>query len=137
MPARTSTMHSSRRTRRLPPALVAAIDASKILGVKAGARSDHRFTGVWTVVVGGRVFARSWTLNATGWYRVFLADPLGTIQVGERQVRVRARPVRGERLLDAIDAAYAEKYHTPASLKWVRGFRRPSRRKATLELVPR
>ena len=36
-----------------------------------------------------------------------------------------------------IDAAYAEKYPTPGSRKWVRGFRTPRRRATTLELVPR
>jgi hypothetical protein len=121
----------------LPRTVVAAIDASKILGVRAGARSDHRFTGIWVVVVDGRVFGRSWTTKPEGWYRTFLEDPLGALQVGERQIRVRAKRVRGERMLDAIERAYAEKYATPASRKYVRGFRRPRRREATIEFVPR
>jgi len=117
--------------------LLAAIDEAKILGVRAGARSDHRFVGIWPVVVDGRVFARSWTLKPGGWYRTFLEDPLGVIQVGERQVRVRATPVRGERLRDAVDRVYAEKYSTPGSLKYVRGFRAKKRRETTIELTPR
>jgi hypothetical protein len=44
--------------------------------------------------------------------------------------------VRGERLLDAIDAAYGKKYNTPASQKWVRGFAEPERRATTVEFVP-
>ncbi|HEX5042736.1 MAG TPA: hypothetical protein VFV75_07505, partial [Candidatus Polarisedimenticolaceae bacterium] len=59
-------------SRPFPKALVAAIAASKILGVRAGARSAHRFIGVWAVVVEGRVFARSYTLEEGGWYRTFL-----------------------------------------------------------------
>jgi hypothetical protein len=118
-------------------ALVAAIDQSKILGVRAGARSDHRFIGIWVVVVEGRVFARSYTLEKNGWYRTFLEDPLGTITVGERAVRVRAVPVPSERLRDAVDEAYAEKYPTPGSVKYVRGFRTSRRRAATVEFVPR
>ncbi|HEX5044359.1 MAG TPA: DUF2255 family protein, partial [Candidatus Polarisedimenticolaceae bacterium] len=110
---------------------------SKILGVRAGARSAHRFIGVWAVVVEGRVFARSYTLEEGGWYRTFLEDPLGTITVGERAIRIRAVPVTSERLRDAVDAAYAEKYPTPGSVKYVRGFRSPRRRAATLEFVPR
>ena len=31
--------------RALPPSIVAAIDRSTILGIRAGSRSDHRFTG--------------------------------------------------------------------------------------------
>ncbi len=102
-------------TSRLPRAIVDAIDASKILGVRAGTRSRHRFVGVWPVVVEGRVLVRSWTLKLDGWYRTFLEDPYGTIQVGTRQVRVRAVKVRSERLRDAVDRAYAAKYATPGS----------------------
>ncbi len=122
---------------RFPASLVAAIDAAQILGIRAGARSDHRFIGVWAVVVEGRVFARSWTLKPGGWYRTFVDDPLGTIQVGARHVRVRAVPVRSERLRDAIERAYASKYPTPGSRKYVRGFRTARRRDATVEFVPR
>jgi len=52
-------------------------------------------------------------------------------------VRIRAVAVRSERLRDAIEAAYAEKFNTKASQKYVRGFRTPRRREATMELVPR
>jgi hypothetical protein len=34
------------RRRTLPRTIVARIDESKILGVRAGARSDHRFIGI-------------------------------------------------------------------------------------------
>jgi hypothetical protein len=133
MPA-TRTARASRRFSR---PIVAAIDLSKIFGVRAGAKSDHRFTGVWPIVVQGRVFARSWTQSADGWYRTLLDDPHGVIQVREREVRARGIPLRGERIKDAIDEAYAEKYPTKASQKYVRGFRTPRRRDATIEFVPR
>lgn len=121
----------------LPRTVVSAIDAAKILGVRAGAKSDHRFIGVWPVVVDGRVFARSWTVKRDGWYWTFLEDPLGTIQVGDREVRVRAARVRSERLRDAVERAYAAKYPTPGSMKYVRGFRTPRRRETTIEFKPR
>jgi len=126
---------SSRRT--LPRAVVTAIDASSILGVRAGATSAHRFVGIWPVVVDGRVFGRSWSLKPAGWYRTFREDPLGAIQIGARIVRIRAMPVRSEKLRDAVEAAYAEKYSTPASQKYVKGFRTKARREATIEFVPR
>lgn len=121
----------------LPRTVVSALDASKIMGIRAGSRSHHRFTGVWPIVIEGRVFARSWTQKPGGWYRSFQNDPLGVLQVGERQVRVRAVPVRSERILDAIEDAYAEKYPTPGSRKYVRGFRTARRRAATMEFVRR
>ncbi len=123
--------------RAFPRATLTAIDASKILGVRAGEGTDHRFIGIWPVVVGGRVFGRSWTLKPGGWYRTFLEDPRGTIQVGAREIRVRAVPVRSERIRDAVEDAYADKYPTPGSRKFVRGFRTKRRREATMEFMPR
>jgi len=124
-------------SRTLPRTVVAAIDASQILGVRAGERSSHRFIGVWPVVVDGRVFARSWSLKPDGWQRTFLEDPRGAIQVGSRTIRVRAVPVRSERLRDAMEDAYAGKYPTPGSRKYVRGFRTRRRREASVEFVRR
>jgi hypothetical protein len=123
--------------RRLSRPIVAAADAAGIMGIRAGAKSDHRFVGVWPIVVDGRLFARSWTLTRGGWYRTFLEDPLGVIQVGERQVRIRAVRVTNERIRDKVEGAYAEKYDTKASQKYVRGFRTPRRRDTTTEFVPR
>ena len=123
--------------RRLARAIVAAIDAASIIGIRAGAKSDHRFIGVWPIVVEGRVFARSWTLTKDGWYRTFLEDPLGVLQFGDRQVKVRAARVRSERLRNKIEDAYAAKYATRASQKYVRGFRTARRRDTTTEFVPR
>jgi hypothetical protein len=51
-------------------------------------------------------------------------------------VRVRARFPRGDRLLDAVSEAYAVKYHTPGSVKYVRDLGREKSRATTTELVP-
>lgn len=122
---------------RLSRSVVRAIDQAKILGIRAGGRSSHRFIGVWPVVVDGRVLVRSWTLKPGGWYRTILEDPRATIQVGARQIRVRAVRVRSERIRDAVERAYAVKYPTPGSRKYVRGFRSARRRDATIEFVGR
>jgi len=105
-----------------------------MIGIRSG--SDHRFTGVWVVVVGQRAFVRSWNDKETGWHRAFGDEPRGEVRVADRVVRVRAKPVRGARLLEAIERAYAEKYDTKASQKWVRGFRVRWRRATTTEFVP-
>ena len=124
-------------SRTLPRTVVAALDSAKIFGIRAGARSDHRYTGAWPIVLEGRVFARSWTLKPGGWFQTLLEDPLGTIQVGDREVRIRAVRVKSERVLKAIEKAYAEKYPTPGSRQFVVGFRTPRRRAATMEFVKR
>lgn len=121
-------------TRRFAAAELEALRKAKILGVRAG--SGHRYTGVWVVVVGRGVFVRSWNDKPTGWYRAFREEPRGAISVGEREIAVRARPVRSERVRRAVSEAYAEKYDTKASFKWVRGFAEPEREATTLELVP-
>jgi hypothetical protein len=60
---------------------------TKIIGVRAG--TEHRYTGVWVVVVGGRVFVRSWNDTPTGWYRAFQAQPIGSIQEAGREIAIR------------------------------------------------
>ena len=121
--------------KHFPRTVLDGIASSKILGVRAGA--EHRFTGVWVVVVRGRVFVRPWNDKADGWHRAFLRERQGTIQVFSRVAPVRARKVRGELVFDAIDEAYREKYNTRASQKWVRGFRLNRRRVTTMEFLPR
>jgi hypothetical protein len=120
--------------RRFSEATLKEFANAKILGVRAGA--EHRYTGVWVVVVEGRVFVRSWNDKPTGWYRAFQAEPLGSIQLAGREIPIRARRTQSERLRDAVTRAYAGKYDTNASEKWVRGFAEPHRAVTTLELVP-
>lgn len=115
--------------------VLAAITKHGALKVRAG-RAPHRFLGIWAVVVDDRVFVRSWNDKPTGWFRAFRAEPRGSLQVAGQEVAVRARPARSERLREAVSRAYAEKYDTKASQKWVSGFAEPERAAATLELVP-
>jgi hypothetical protein len=115
-------------------AVVEALDRAKILGVRAG--TEHRYTGVWVVVVDGRVFVRSWNDKPTGWFRAFRKQPNGTIQAGEIEIPVRGKLVRSARIRDAVTAAFGEKYNTKGSRKWVEGFAEPDRVINTLEFVP-
>jgi len=121
---------------RLSRSTVNALHASQIIGLRAGL-ADHRFIAVWVVVVDDRVFVRPWNDKPAGWYRAFLEDPRGVLQLGECEIKIRTRRSRGERLMDAIDNAYKEKYRTPGAQKWVRGFATRRRRSTTLELLAR
>ena len=122
--------------KRFSKSVVAVLDATKYLGIRSG--SEHRFIAVWPVVLTGRLFIRSWNDKPTGWYRAFLDEPRGSIQLPDgREIKVRARPVRARRVIEAMETAYAEKYPTPGSRHYVVGFKRPRRRAATVELVPR
>jgi len=123
------------KARRFPNAVVAAVHEGKIVGIRAGA-GPHRVIGIWAVVVEGRVFVRSWGLEPRSWWRTFVEDPRGIIEVGGRTIRVRAVQTRSLRLKDAVDRAYLEKYHTPGSLKFARDLGRKKSRETTTELVP-
>jgi hypothetical protein len=114
--------------------IVEAFRKAKIIGVRAG--SEHKYTGVWVVVVDDRVFARSWNDKPTGWFQAFRKQPSGTVQVGDLEVSVRGRPVRGARMRDAVTVAFGEKYPTKGSRKWVEGFADPTRVVNTIEFVP-
>jgi hypothetical protein len=115
--------------------IVEALQNAKILGVRAG--TEHRYTGVWVVVVEGRPFVRSWNDKPTGWCNAFRREPAGFVQVAGLEIPVRARLTRSARLREAVTVALGRKYNTKASHKWVEGFSEPARELATLELVPR
>jgi hypothetical protein len=121
--------------RRFSRKVVAAVRNGKILGIRAGTR-PHRIIGIWAVVVEDRVFVRSWSLKPRSWYRTFLDEPRGIIQIEGREIPVRAVRTRGERLKDAVDRAYLEKYNTPGSLKYARDLGRAKSRSTTTELAP-
>lgn len=112
-----------------------AIRKGLIIGIRAGTK-PHRIIGIWAVVVENRVFVRSYTLKPRSWWLTFQKDPQGIIEVDGKQHKVRPVFTRSERLKTAVEGAYAEKYHTPGSLKYVRGFKNKKRRDTTTELVP-
>jgi len=125
------------RTRRRPafPALIRSIlEESRSLGIRAG--PDHRFTSIWFVVVDNRLFIRPWNDKPGGWHRALLRDGRGTMTLAGREIPVRARQSRGKGIFDAVDDAYAERYPTKGSQKWVRGFATARRRATTTELLP-
>lgn len=114
------------------------IDAARksmIVGIRAGTK-PHRVIGVWGVVVEGRLFIRSWSVKPNGWYRVFAGERRGVVEIGGESIPVRAVHTRSERIKDEVDRAYALKYHTPASLRYVRDLCSPKSRETTTELVP-
>ncbi len=115
--------------------VIAAIDHGKTIRIKAGTK-PHRFIGIWAVVVEGRVFVRSWSLKSRSWYRTFVEDPRGVIKIGSREIDVRSVRTRSERLKDAVDRAYLQKYDTPGSIRYARDLSCEKSRATTLELVP-
>jgi hypothetical protein len=122
--------------RRIPfsQQVLRTVHNGKGLRIKAG--TTHRFIGIWVVVVKRRVFVRSWSVTSRGWYRAFLKDPHGLIQVAGRSISIIAVPTRDRRVRDAVDRAYLAKYATPGARPYAKDLGRPTSRATTLELRP-
>ena len=114
---------------------LAAFRETKGLRIRAGT-GPHRFIGIWVVVVNDRVFVRSWSVKPGGWYRTFLEEPHGTVQIADREIAVRAVRTRDKRVRNAVDRAYLDKYNTPGAIKYARDLESAQSRATTLELRP-
>jgi hypothetical protein len=132
---RPSGSRTKKATRSFSVDTLAVLRETKGLRIQAGT-GQHRFIGIWFVIVEDRVFVRSWSVKPNGWYRTFLKEPRGTIQVADRKIAVRARCIKTRRLRDAIDRAYLEKYNTAGALRYAKDLGRPKSRATTIELVP-
>jgi hypothetical protein len=119
---------------RAGPDILATIRDGWSIAIRAGS-TPHPFIRIWAVVVRGRVFVRSWSLEPRSWYRTSLVEPLGVIRVGRRELPFRAARARGERLKAAVDRAYLEKYARPSESHYARDLCRPRSRATTTELV--
>jgi hypothetical protein len=120
---------------RFPDHILAMLRDANGLRIRAG-NTQHRFIGIWFVMVRGRVFVRSWSVKPKGWYRVFLKDPRGTILLADHEIAVRAVSTEDKRLRDAVDRAYLQRYNTPGALKYAKDLGSPKSRATTTELVP-
>jgi hypothetical protein len=134
---RRSARIDGRAGRPTPPEdatarLVAATAAAWSIAIRIG--EAHRFIRIWAVVVGGRIYARSWSLSPGGWYRTLATEKAGTLKVGRYGSPFRAVRARGEALRKAIDRAYLKKYPRPGEAKYVVDLCRPASRSSTVEL---
>jgi hypothetical protein len=132
---RTSGSRTKKSPRSFSVDTLAVLLESKGLRIRAGT-GQHPFIGIWVVVVKDRVFVRSWSVKPNGWYRTFLKEPRGTIQVADCEIAVHAMRVKSERLRNAVDRAYLEKYNAAGALKYARDLGRAKSRATTIELVP-
>jgi len=106
----------------------------KIISIKCG--EDHRFIGLWPVVVVDKIFVRSWALDKMGWYHAFLKNPKGYIRINKMEIEILTRPVRSIRLNQLISQAYVDKYTSPGALKYVKDLIGKRSARSTTEILP-
>ncbi len=94
--------------------LLTALQESKGLRIRAGS-GRHRFIGIWFVVVKDRVFVRSWSVKPDGWYRTFLKESCGTIQIANNEIAVYAARIKDKSLRDAVANAPLRQPNTASS----------------------
>ena len=135
-PLQTAANGLRRTTKRqFPDDILTVLRKAKSLRIRAGT-GDHRLIGIWFVMVNDRIFVRSWSVKPGGWYRTFLKQPRGTIQVGAHEIAVGAVRITSKSLRDAIDRAYLEKYQTKWELKYAKDLGSAKSRATTIELTP-
>jgi len=120
---------------QFPDEVLTLLRQGRVLRIRAGT-NRHRFIGIWVVVLEGRAFVRSWSVKPTGWYRTFLEEPRGAIQVAGQKIAVRAVRIADKRMRDAVDRAYLEKYNEAGTLKYAKDLGSAKSRATTIELVP-
>jgi hypothetical protein len=113
------------------------INETQITSVRTG-KDREKFTGIWMVEVGGRIFGRSYYGAERSWYTTLLKGDSGDIKCGKEII-----PVMGMKPLDintinkAINKAYEKKYLVKAyNKKWVDGLAEPERVARTMEFIP-
>jgi hypothetical protein len=112
------------------------INETQITSVRAG-KDRTKFTGIWMVVVGDRIFGRSYYGSERSWYTTLLNGEDGDIKCGKEIIHVKGvKPADINAITDAINKAYGRKYLAKAhNKKWVDGLCEPERVARTMEFV--
>ena len=118
-------------------AFLKCINETQITSVRAG-KDREKFTGIWMVVVKGRIFARSYNLSERSWYTALSNGDGGDIKCGKEIIPVKgSKPADINSITEAINKAYAKKYLVKAyNQKWVDGLAEAERVARTMEFIP-
>lgn len=113
------------------------INETQITSVRVG-KDREKFTGIWMVVVDGRIFGRSYYGAERSWYTALLNGDSGDIKCAKETI-----PVKGQKPSDIntinrrINKAYEKKYLIKAyNKKWVDGLAELERVVRTMEFIP-
>src|SRR5215510_6847392 len=113
---------------KFPKSFLDCINETQITSVRAG-KDREKFTGIWMVVVKGRIYARSYNLSERSWYTALLNGASGDLKCGKEIMPVKGlKPPDIKSVTEAINKAYEKKYLVKAyNKKWVDGLCQPER----------
>ena len=129
--------YSSVAVKEFSKTFLKCINVTQITSLRAG-KDRSKFTGIWMVVVGDRIFGRSYNLSERSWYTTFINGDDGDLKCGKEIIPVRGmKPSDIYTITEAINKAYEKKYLVHAfNKKWVDGLCEPGRIARTMEFVP-
>ena len=97
------------------------LDENTLVEIKSG---NHRtkFTEIWMIRIGKRVFARSWNRNVKGWMHDFLINNGGQIKYGQKVLNVTVRKIdKTDKINKDISKAYLNKYTQEYNIEYAKG----------------
>ena len=111
------------------------LDDNTLVEIKSG---NHRtkFTEIWMIRIGKRVFARSWNKNVNGWMNDFLINNGGQIKYGEKVLNVTVKKIdKTDKINKDISKEYLNKYTQEYNLEYAKGISQKEYYDFTLEFI--
>lgn len=123
--------------KKFSKAILKCINLTQITSVRSG-KGREKFTGIWMVVVNGRIFGRSYYGADRSWYTALLNGDVGDIKCEKEIIPVKGqKPKDFKAVTSAINKAYEKKYLVKSyNKKWVDGLCEPERVARTMEFIP-
>ena len=118
-----------------PSEFLQFLDENTLVEIKSG---NHRtkFTEIWMIRIGKRVFARSWNKNVNGWMNYFLINNGGQIKYGEKVLNVTVKKIdKTDKINEGISNAYLNKYTQEHNLEYAKGISQKEYYDFTLEFI--
>ena len=118
-----------------PSEFLQFLDENTLVEIKSG---NHRtkFTEIWMIRIGKRVFARSWNKNVKGWMNDFLINNGGQIKYGEKVLNVTVKKIdKTDKINEDISNAYLYKYTQEYNLEYAKGISQKEYYDFTLEFI--
>lgn len=111
------------------------INSHNLIEIKAG-NERETFLEIWMVIVGDRIFARSWGFAERSWYNTFLKDNSGQIKCGNEIFDIKAQiPNDLNEIEQQINEAYLAKYDSGENSFYAQGIIKKEHADKTMEFI--